>query len=126
MALPPDTRAFAQIMDPQEILDYAIPLSPLLEEGEGVDAFTVTPFAESLAAGLIVLGIADGYPDPEIVFEEGEPMIQLWFTISALHENDVAFDSLTELPLQLNFTTDNNPPRERDRAMILQVRQRGD
>lgn len=125
MALPPNTQRFGNVMDPQEVLDYTLPCAPLLEIGESIDDFDITPFAESIALGLVILGDADGYEDPSIV-ETGQS-IKIWFTIDGAHENNVAFDDGgTDLPLQLHFSTDSDPVRERDRAFILPVAQRGD
>lgn len=111
-----------EALDPQEELDFAISLTPLLEVGEAAQTgFTLALTPEAVLLGLKIMGVADSRPAP--VLDPVSNDIQLWLTIEAAKKNDPAFDGPGALlPFEILFNTDFN--RKRNRTFAVLVRQR--
>ncbi|MCA8906128.1 MAG: hypothetical protein KDA43_15155 [Hyphomonas sp.] len=124
MAIAASPAQFAEVMDPQEVLEWTIPCAPILELGEQIDTFDVALYAEATALGLTVLGTGDGYPDPAL--SNNNQDIVLWTKIDDAYQGNAAFDGAgTALPANVHIVTNAAYPRERNRDIQWQVSQRG-
>lgn len=111
----------ADRLDPQEELDFVIPLTAILD-GETIDSdFDLVVRPESGLLGLTILGTADGWPDPHLV--EDDTAIQLMLGIDAGHASDPAFDTGdTYLYFEVFFTDSAGRPRNRTfKVLVVQL-----
>lgn len=107
-----------QPLDPRDEVDYTFQLmGTLLETGETVSDgnWALTPSAETIAAGLIVGSgpYASSLSGTQLTF---------WFSVAPAHVDDVAFNGTgIWLDFDLEVTTNNTPPRIRNRTLLLRV-----
>jgi hypothetical protein len=119
VATPPTAILWDEILDPSEIIDYTVDLTPLLATGEGVASFTVIPYSESALVGLTV-GVSSYAPTID-----ANKILTVWLSIASAKQTDPAFSGTgSQLPLELSFTTTSIPPRKRQRTLLVQVAQR--
>jgi hypothetical protein len=120
MAIPSTTLEFAEVLDPHDTLDYVVDATGLLEAGESILSYTITPLAEASALGLTVLN-SGGYSNSLISGNK----IRFWVNISVGLRGDVAFNgSGASLPLEIAITTTSMPPRTKQRTIAIRVAQR--
>jgi hypothetical protein len=114
-------------LNPEDQVDYTIDLvGRLLEVGETVQSYTLTPSDTSVAAGLLIgsgpyasaLGsITNG------IFTAGSgTVLRIWFSINSTNQANVGFFGTgVWLDMQLKVVTTNTPPRTRERTLLLRV-----
>lgn len=120
MAIPASAVSFTGVLDPHEVLDYLIPLGPVLEEGETATTYSLDLLPEAVALGLTIMS-GDGR-DHALV-QDGTA-ISMWLTIDDAFVADPAFDGAgTALPMQFTIETNSNPSRTRQRTFLAPVAQ---
>lgn len=117
MAFPVSTKIWEESMDPYDVVDYQVDLSPLLEDTEGVASYTVDPLPESELYGLEI-GVA-AYA-PLLVGTE----LTLWLSINSTYQSNAVFTNGITLPIEISITTDSSPPRKKQRTVAVKVIQR--
>lgn len=110
MAIPPTAKAFAQVADPADVLDWQFTLTqgaadasptPLLQTGESVSSFTLTLPAESIAAGLLIKSGGD-FPAPTLA----GLLLTFWLAIDPTMQSSSIFNGAgVKLPLELTIKT---------------------
>jgi hypothetical protein len=121
MALPDDPVAWPAAMDPAEVLDFVMDMAGVLDDGEGIAAFTLAMSAEGAATGLAIQTGAGR--DPLRI--EDDRAIRLWLGVAAPVQSHPAFaGDGTRFGIEVRIVTDSNPPRTRERTFALTVRQR--
>lgn len=105
-----------QALNPGDEVDYTFDLAGnLLETGETVQSWSLTPSAASLAAGLI---LGSGQYTSSLT----GTVLKFWFSIDPAHVSDTDFDGTgVWLDMTLEVTTTNAPPRIRNRTLLLRV-----
>ena len=107
MANPPDIKTFLRRIDPNmprrgfyPTLTRGATLRDILQPGEGVTSFTVTPNADATAAGLVVLTDGDFTPRyADLVFA-------FWVEIAAAMRGSSIFNGTgIVLGVEISFTT---------------------
>lgn len=126
MAIPPTAVSFAATLDPHEELDFIINASGLLEVGEEISSYTLTPLAEAVALGLTIMsgsGRDHALITGDAVYSDNTA-IRLWLEIADLDEADVAFDGQgVSLPIEVELVTNSIPARTRQRTILVKVAQ---
>jgi hypothetical protein len=116
MATPPTTTVWPESMDPQDIVDYTVDISTLLEEGETAASYTISLPAESVLLGL-TLGTG------EYASTITNNIIRMWLSCSK--PNDTAFDGTgVTLPIEISTISNATPPRKKQRTLGVKVAQR--
>jgi hypothetical protein len=119
---------WTQPLNPKDEVEYTFDMAGrILETGETVDAWTLTFSDASIAAGLVegtgeyatALGaIVNG----EFQIDPNGTILRIWFSIDPTHQNDSAFDEAgIWLDMNVHVTTTNDPPRIRDRTLLLRI-----
>lgn len=126
MAIPPTAVSFAATLDPHEELDFVINCDGLLEVGEEIVTYTLTPLAEAVALGLTIM--SGSGRDHALIASEASytdnTAVRLWLEIDDGDETDAAFDAQgTSLPLEIEFVTNSSPARTRQRTVLVKVAQ---
>jgi hypothetical protein len=118
MAIPTTALVWPESMDPYDVVDYSIDCKAILDEGENVAGYTITPYAE---AALLGLSTGTGNYATSI----SGSIITVWLQIAANKQEDAAFDGNgASLPLSLSITTSSTPPRKKQRTLVVRVQQR--
>lgn len=122
MAIPPTAKVFDQALDPYEVIDYLVRCasgdSPLLEAGESISTYTLSPSPDAAALGLTI-GIS-AY-QPSII---GGNQIKMWLSVdSAFHANAAFSGEGVSLPIEVTVVSNNTPPRTRQRTVVVKVAQ---
>lgn len=114
--------AWTEPMDPGESLDYRMKFaegaSPLLEDGELIETYTIALSPQAIALGLTIESSAP--KEPQLV--NGNE-IALWFSIEPEFRSDPAFDGGITFTMTVTIVTDANPSRTRERTFSLTVKQ---
>lgn len=124
MAIPKNATEWDAEMDPTDLVDYVVwlrdPEEPLLEVGESVTSFTVALSAEAVALGLEINN------DPPYILElfDTGSRIKVWFSVALAFRANAAFDGDgVKLGVEVTINTNSNPPRRRQKTMVLKVAQ---
>lgn len=118
MAIPSNAVVWPEVMDPYDVLDYTVDVSDLLEAGENVASFTVTPLAESALVGL-TLGTSS------YATSIAGNVIRIWLSIASGQQDNAAFNGTgATLPIEISVTTTSTPPRKKQRTAVVKVAQR--
>lgn len=109
-----------ETIDPSDIADFVIDLSPMLEEGEQFAAITFTLPPETDALGFRVLTEA-----PYAPFEIDDSHLRIWVTVDEASRNSEAWNSSgTVCAIEFSAITDSVPAREWQRTIAIRVAQR--
>lgn len=132
MPLPRNAFPIEQPFDPRDVLEVKVGISqgaddadppPILLTGETVAALLVAVSTEAAAVGLmIVSGVFEGgtYPAPSF----SGNVVTFWITVNPTRRGDVAFDGDgVTVGVEMTFTTNNNPPRVKQRSVAIKVAQ---
>lgn len=122
MAIPPTAIKFAGPIDPQEVLDYVFPMTPVLEAGEQIDPadWSLILLAEAVALGLEIIEGDPEFPDPALT--EGNTAIRAWFRIDQGFAGNAAFQGAgISLPMAVTLETTSSPSRTRQRTFLMTV-----
>lgn len=129
MPLPKDAVVFPEALDPADTLDFYLTLSqgaqdasppPILLTGESVASMMLAPTAEAVAAGLTIKS-GGGYPAPAV---DTSNVLSFWAGVVSGQQNASVFDDGVDCGVVLTITTNNNPPRVKQRTMVIRVQQR--
>lgn len=121
MPIPPTAVSFGDALDPNELLDYSIDCSGVLESGEAIAAYTVELLPEAVALGLTI----SEDEARAIALVNDDTAIRLWFLIDEDFRDDPAFDGTgRSLPMLVSITTTSTPSRERQGTVLLKVAQK--
>lgn len=115
--IPATAAIWAESLDPYDVVDFTVDVTPLLD-GDSIAAYSIVPLAESALLGLTV-GINEYAPS----ILTGN-ILQLWLSIEASKQGAPEFDKGVSLPVEISVTTTSNPPRKRQRTMVVKVNQR--
>lgn len=120
MPNPANAKKFEDPMDPKDRVEFLVNLdgpTGLLETGETVASYTLTPSPEAVALGMqIGTGTyAPSQPTPT--------QILFWVEFSAGFHNNASFDAGVDLGIQVEITTSSVPARRRERTAIITVAQ---
>ena len=130
MAIPPTAARFANPMDPEEVLDFVVPLEPVLETGEMIDPdagrWSLVLLAEAVALGLEIIEGDPDWPDPALITGStsfpNNTAIRFWARVDPDFQDNAAFQgSGTSLPMEVTAWTTSDPPRRRQRTFLLTV-----
>lgn len=120
---------FAETMDPDEVLEWVIPVSSILETGETIDPdddrWSLNLLAEAISFGLEIITDDPTWPDPYLM--TGDPRwpdytaIRFWARVKAGFLNNPAFVAGVDLPMAITGWTSSVPPRRRQRTAIMTV-----
>lgn len=113
MAIPKAALVWSEPMDPTDVLDYQIDISPLLE-GNTLASYTLVPGIE---AELLGLKIGTGQYVPSIK----DNIITLWLSIDPAQQGSVTYNAGANLPVVLTLTTSSTPARTRQRTAVVKV-----
>ena len=119
MTFPISTKVWAETMDPYDVVDYKVDLSPLLATGEAIASFTVLTLTESDLLGLTV-GTSTYAP----VLDAATNNITIWLSIAAGFQANAAFVLGMTLPIEISIITDSSPSRRKQRTVAVKVIQR--
>lgn len=104
-------------MDPYDIVDYVAEMGPLLQSGETITDFVVSPTTEAAALGF---EINSTYPP---VLEAGNQNILFWSQVNASNQSDSIWSGAgIQVPIEVSFST-NNAPRRFQRTFLIGVKQ---
>jgi hypothetical protein len=127
MPVPASAPAFEQPVDPSDVQEFVVTLSqgaldtkpaPFLITGEAVASFVLAVSVEAAAAGLSIRSDS-GYA-PTCVGNK----ITFWPVIAAGQQSATIFDGDgVRLGVDLTITTNNVPPRIKQRTLVLRVAQ---
>lgn len=124
MAIPTTAIRFTDALDPQEVLDFVFPMSPVLEAGEQIEAgtWTLSLLAEATALGLQIVTGDAGHPDPSLI--EDNTAILAWFKVDPSFAGNVAFQGAgTALPMEVTIWSTALSKRKRQRTFLLTIRE---
>jgi len=129
MAIPANAARFTGALDPEEVLDYIVPIGPLLEAGETIDPdpdrWSLTLLAEAVALGLEIIESDPDWPDPALVVGDtrfvNNTAIKFWARVDPAFQDNAAFAAGVALPMEATCWTSSNPPRRRQRTFLLNV-----
>lgn len=135
MAIPTEAVRIPDSADPQEVLDYAIPFLPVLEEGEAIRVddvdypWLLELLPEAVALGYEIIESAPPWPDPEIIPDPDDPSLAdtafgFWGRFDPAYYNNAAFYTGVEVPIEATAWTTSDPPRKRQRTILIQVVQK--
>ena len=126
MAIPPTAVSFTATLDPHEELDFVINCGGLLEVGEEITSYTLTPLAEAVALGLTIMS-GSGRDHALITGDatyDDNTAVRLWLEIDDTDEGDASFDAAgVSLPVEIEFVTNSSPARTRQRTVLVKVAQ---
>ena len=118
MPIPQNAIVWDEPMDPYDVVDYTIDLSPLLTTNESIDTFTAIPGAESQLLGLTV---GDGDYAPEI----SANVLRIWLSIAPGKQTSASFlNTGVSLPIEISVTTNSSPSRKHQRTVVVKVLER--
>ena len=129
MPIPANAIPVEQPLDPGDTLDFYAALSvgaqdvspaPMLLTGETVAGLVVAVSSEAAAVGLKIMS-GSGYPAPAI---NSSNVISFWLSVDAAMRSSTVFnDGGILLGVELTITTNNNPPRIKNRTLAVLVKQ---
>lgn len=121
MAIPPKAYRWSQAMDPADRVEFIVEMGgadALLEPEEEVDELTLTLLPEAVLLGLTI------ETDAYAMVQPTPSSLKIWFTIDPAYRSSSEFDGDgVSLPMELTVVTTSNPPRTRQRTLVLQVAQ---
>jgi hypothetical protein len=118
MAVPAEAKVFAEALDPADIVDFEIDLSPLLEGAETIATHTETIPPESALLGL-EFKTTGGYATSLT-----GNILRIWLGIADAQQSNAAFATGVTLPIELTITTNSTPARKKQRTVAVKVIQR--
>ena len=117
MAIPAATKIWAETMDPYDLVDYKIDLSPLLTTGEGINSVVVSVPASSALYGLTVGSTSRA---PVLTGTD----LTVWLSIDSAFQAEPKFIKGLTLSIEVTITTDSTPSRRKQRSVAVKVIQR--
>ena len=102
--------AFSVGMDPDEEIEFVIPCSPWLEDGETIVSYTVTPSAATTAAGISL-------QDDNLI--ESSTSIEIWPVVSLAQQTNARYDTRAYYDFDVQFTTNSSPIARKRNLTIL-------
>ena len=119
MAIPTTATTWADTMDPSDLVDYTVDFANVLDVGESISTYTITPLSESTLLGLTV-NTTGGYSNSLVGSK-----ITMWLSIASANQSDAAFSGAgTSLPIEVAIVTNSTPPRKRQRTVVVKVAQK--
>lgn len=116
MPIPATAVALPRVLDPSDIKDVLLDVSPALEGGEIIASYEIALWAEAIAAGMEI--IEDGQRDP--VLANGDTAIVIWPAIDAGEAEDERFlGDGVELPVTVTVVTNSNPSRTDQQTIVF-------
>jgi len=117
MAMPASTVVWDDSIDPYDIKDFKLDLSPMLEPGENIAAHTLVLLSESLLMGLVLgTGLYQKVLNGNI--------LTLWFSIDPTMQDNPVFNNGVTLPMEISITSDSTPARKTQRTVAIKVVQK--
>jgi len=104
-------------LDPNEELDFLVPLAPVLEPGEEIASYTLELLPEAVALGLTIM--TGSGRDHALALEN--TAIYFWLNIDPDFIGNAAFDGGIALPMQVTAITNSDPARKRQRTFLVSV-----
>ena len=102
MSLPANTPVAEEAVDPSDIADFVIDLSPLLEDGEAFTQIDFAVAAYSVMLGFTILDTAPHQP-AEIAFAK----VRLWLTVDETYRTLIQWDGQgSTCGIEFTATTD--------------------
>lgn len=135
MPIPPNAAVFGTaanpaILDPADILDFYVSLAqgaedavlpPILLVGEAVATLAVAVTTEAAAVGLKIM-TGGSYPAPKV--DPATNVVTLWLGVDSARQGDSVFNGVgVTVGVELTITTNNNPPRVKQRTVSIKVAQ---
>lgn len=117
MTIPSTAPVAEDVMDPADIVDYVIDLSPLLDEGESFSQIDFAVMPESVLLGLGILTVAPHEPEE---FQPGQ--MRIWVTVDASSRADTAWQGEGS-PCGIEFTATTDRSRTFQRTVAIKVLQ---
>lgn len=121
------TVRFDDPMACEDVLDWEVPMAPVLEDGEAIDPgdCDIVIGAEAAALGFEVIHGDAQFPDPELL-DDGEGVanrIGYWARIVPAYRDHPAFKDVdgVDLPVECIAWTTNAPRRRRGRTVLTKV-----
>ncbi|GEM_PF-1571144 len=109
-----------ETIDPADIVDFIIDLSPLLEAGEEFATITFAVPPESAALGFRVMTEA-----PYAPLEIDDSHLRIWVSVEPGSAALPAWNgSGTVCAIEFTATTDSTPPRQHQRTIAIRVAQK--
>lgn len=114
---------FKGAMDPAERLDFLMQFfsgsSPVLDDGELIDTYSLAVTAEAAAYGLQIETVAPY----NALLSPDKQNIKVWLTVDPTEQGNPDFADGVELGVEATIITDANPPRRRQRTFNVKVMQ---
>lgn len=125
MANPATAKAFAQALDPSDVIDFYVVLSQgqpdaavptVLLLGEGVENYSLTLTPEAVAVGLRIVERA-GYEDKL----DGN-VLTLWLEVDPAMQTSPVFNGTgVTVPIEILIETTATPPRTKQRSFLVRI-----
>jgi hypothetical protein len=123
MANPQGAATFSYIMDPSDVVDFAVQLSrgsdpaDALQAGEDVASYVLEASETALSAGLIVHSSAPRAP------AYGDLTVGFWLSVEPSLQTAAMFDNGgVVVGVRLTVVTTASPPRTKQMTFLLNVR----
>lgn len=120
MPVPPTATEWADALDPSDLTEFVMDLSPWLQSNESLESYELTLSPEAIDAGIYFA------TDPLRIHKliDGNRRIRFWPVIDAPDRGAPAFDGGgTKYPLVAFFTTNSVPSRQFERTFLIRVAQ---
>jgi hypothetical protein len=125
MANPATAKAFAQALDPSDVVDFYVvlsqgehdaPVPTVLLLGEGVETYSLTLPAEAVAVGLRIVDRV-GYEDRLV-----GNVLSLWLEVDSTMQTSPIFNGNgVTVPIEILIETTATPPRTKQRSFLVRI-----
>lgn len=120
MAVPSSATGWSDAMDPSDITEWVIDLSPLLQSDEAIESYELTLSPEAINAGIYFS--SDALRIHKLIWSNRA--IMFWPEIAPADRGAPAFDGTgTRYPLVVSIITNSVPSRTFERTYLLRVSQ---
>ena len=120
MTIPSTAKKFSEPMDPKDVVDFVVDLTPLLGPGEQFATISFAVMPESAALGFQIKS-GGGYDPVEI----DDSHVRLWLGVAPGNQSDPVWDAAgTTCAIEATAVTNNVPARTYQRTFAVQVVQR--
>lgn len=118
--IPSSAPVGSEAIDPSDIADFAIDLSPMLEAGESFAEITFDVMPQASALGFRILNAAPHTPE-----NLGDGRLRIWVSVSEENRNLAAWNNAgTTCGIEFTARTDSTPPRTFQRTIGIKVAHR--
>lgn len=116
MPIPASAKKFEDAMDPSDVVDYLVDLTPLLDVGEEFTSVDLVVLAESVLLGFKIESDA-----PYAPVEVTPGVLRVWAAVETANQNSAGWAAGALCGIEFTAVTNSSPPRTFQRTVAVQV-----